>query len=87
LTGFWVQNLIGRRRSAKSFDFPRKFVGRFCFAPKKMEVFRGRLVLLEDGLGPATIVIKDGRIVDVHRTLEIPTGKNVINAVNFCMKH
>jgi hypothetical protein len=40
----------------------------------KMEVFRGRLVLLEDGLSPATILTKEGKIVKVLKGLEIPNG-------------
>ncbi len=42
---------------------------------QEMEVFQGRLVLLEDGLEPATIVTKDGKIVRVHKGLHLPEGK------------
>ena len=40
-----------------------------------MEVFRGRLVLLEDGLEPAIVVTKDGKIISVHKGLDLPEGK------------
>ena len=39
-----------------------------------MKIFRGRLVLLDDGLGPATIVTKDGKIVAIHKSLDVPEG-------------
>ena len=43
-----------------------------------MKIFRGRFVLLDDGLGPATIVTKDGKIVAVHKSLDVPEGSKTL---------
>lgn len=39
-----------------------------------MEIFRGRLVLLEDGLAPASILTKAGKIVQIVKSLDVPEG-------------